>query len=856
MYKKPNWKHLCFNGLIASTLPAGHAWSQAIAAAQTSAPVAEKKVKMEEVIVTARKRDENIQTVPIAITAISADELREKAISAPSDLKTHTPGLELRTAGLQRNNLQFFIRGQGSTFGSAPGVITYFSDAPVGNSPKVSIGNNGQFFDLSSVQVLKGPQGTLFGKNTTGGAVLFTPEHPGNTFGGFLQAKAGNYNMQEYTGAVTLPFIDGKLSMRVAGNIIRRDGFTESLTTGQDLDDRHRDSYRLGISFTPTEWFDNYTMYQRNKVNENNTGTVLLDFNENNPIYNTTPFVGAGWAALALPPGLSPALPNGGLCYAINPGNPSAAASCIATRIGILDSLRNGLIAEENRVKNGGDRAKRKNVTSDLLVYAGENEQFNNITKIDLGKLGWLGETSIKNVFNSVHNKGVHTKYDSGSPIPNGLIYNNYDFNNFVAAPSSNSDGNNDWFDDYSEEIQILGTIAEKHTWIAGYYYERDYDEINYPPLFSAYGNVFSPTLSPAVVGSFSTRGLNKDTGYFIQATADLSDLGVDGLKFTYGWRRSKSTFEGDQQGYDALALLQGNLIPNGISVPRPKVNSEAITHNIGFDYQVTPDMLVYIASRTGFKPGGSNVSPPQNAVVPGFQSQYGPETVKDVELGMKADWDIAGRPLRTNIALYRTWYSDIQRSQTLSLSGVPFTQTGNIAKARIDGLEMTAALQATDNLLLSLNYSYIDPEYEEWPGFTTSVQTGAQLPLVDSPFVGTPKHQATASVRYTLPTPAEWGEIAATMNYYQQSSVHLNDTELADGFGKEPGYSNLNLRLDWANVIGTPVDLALFVTNATDDVHAQSLNSFYSVVGTANAVYSEPRMWGAEIRYRFGDNK
>src|SRR5690606_38343522 len=301
----------------------------------------------------------------------------------------------------------------------------------------------------------------------------------------------------------------------------------------------------------------------------------------------------------------------------------------------------------------------------------------------------------------------------------------------------------------------------------------------------------------------------------------DLSVLGAEGLKLTYGWRHSESSFEGDQEAFDALAYsLQGNLIPNGISVPRPKVDSEANTHNIGLDYQVSPDMLLYVATRTGFKPGGANVAPAGGAAPAGYTEQYGPERVEDVEFGMKADWDVAGRTLRTNVAVYRTWYNDIQRSQTLNIAGVPFTQTGNIAKARINGMELTAVLQATDNLLLSLNYSWIDPEYTKWPGTTTSVLTGAVLPLIDNPFVGTPKNQGTISARYTLPTPAEWGEIAATADLYAQSRVHLNDTELADGFGEEPGYATVNLRLDWAHVVGTPLDLALFVTNATDDVH------------------------------------
>lgn len=825
---------------------------------------------IEEILVTARKREENLQEVPISVTALSGTDLRNKSIASPVDLKYATPGLEVRSAGLQRNNLQFFLRGQGQSFGTSPGVVTYFSDAPVGNSPKVGIGNNGQFFDLESVQVFKGPQGTLFGRNTTGGAVVFTPKHPDDEFGGNFQTKLGDYGLQEYSGAVTVPLIDGVLSARLAGNVIRRDGFTDSLTTGQELDNRDRESFRLGVNFTPADWLDSYFMYQHNEVNENNTGAVLYDFNENNPVYNTTPlsFVpgapppGAGWLGIALPPGLFPQSPNGGICYAINPGNPAAAANCINTRLGILNTLRTSLIAEENRINTGGDSAKRKNLTGEDLIYKGKNEQFNNITTIKFGDLGVIGGITAKNIFNSVRNLGVHTKYDSGSPLGNGLIYNNFDYINFQPTPSSKSDGNNDWFDDFSEEFQLLGTINDKHEWIVGYYYEEDYDELNYPPLFTAYGNVFSvnplrpDVLQPAVVGTFTSKSLNKDSGYFAQGSIDMGAVGIDGLKVTYGWRRSKSEFEAFGRQFDQLAYWGGNLQVSTVSAPRPPVDDEAITRNFSIDYQLNDDILLYFANRTGFKPGGSNVSPPQGAVVSGFKSSYDAEEVEDVELGIKADWEVAGRPLRTNIAVYRTWYDNIQRTEVLSLNGTPFTQTANIAEAEIDGLELTALFQATDRLGISVNYSYIDAGYTNWPGFTTAVLTGELKPLVDSPYVGAPEHQGTLTLSYLLPTPSEWGEITAKADYYHQSSVHLNDTELADGFGKEDGYGNLNMRLDWQELYGSPVDVGLFVTNATDELHALSLNSFYSVVGTANAIYSEPRMWGIELRYRFGSEK
>ena len=165
----------------------------------------------------------------------------------------------------------------------------------------------------------------------------------------------------------------------------------------------------------------------------------------------------------------------------------------------------------------------------------------------------------------------------------------------------------------------------------------------------------------------------------------------------------------------------------------------------------------------------------------------------------------------------------------------------------------MSTQFLVTDRLELSLTYSYINAQYKEWPGFVTNFLTGELLPYEDSPYTGTPENQGTIGVRYTLPTPAEWGDISLMADYYRQSSVWLNDTALSDGFGKEDGYGNLNLRADWANVFNSDFDVAFFVRNATDDLHAVALNSYYAFVGTASAVYSEPRMWGASVRYRFG---
>jgi iron complex outermembrane receptor protein len=794
--------------------------------------------RLEEIVVTARKREENLQTVPVAITAITADDLREKSIIRPMDLKNYTPGLEIRTSGLQRNNVQYFIRGQGETFGSSAAVVTYFSEAPVQNVSKdVTIGNNGQFFDISSVQVLKGPQGTLFGRSTTGGAVLITPQHPTNDFEGSVDVSRGNYAYGEYTGVLNVPIIDGKLSARLAVSDLVRGGFTQSLTTGQELDNWNRQSYRLGVSVTPTDRVDSYFLFQDNRANENNSGNVLLYFNaagaaQASPtnLFNTTPGVGGGWFAVALPPGLSPLAPAGGLCYALNPGNPAATQSCITQRLGILNNLRNGLNAELARVQNGGTDALRFNQTGAPLILQGRNEQALNITSVKLGKLSFLGDVVAKNIFSSLKEFGAVSRYDNGASadgLGHGLVYNNYGIVNSVPQVTDESNGHNSWLDNFSEEFQLLGS-SSRNTWILGYYLERNTLPVTAPPLFASFGNAFStsPLLTPAVVTDFSLDRLEMQKGIFGQFTQDLSPWVLEGLKFTagYRWSWSHERFT----NHIPVTTLEGNLVSGPAdAVQPPAADSQAPSLNVSFDYQVTPDILAYIAHRRGFKPGGSNVSP--QTPVPGYQSTYAPETVKDLEIGLKADWLLGGRPLRTDAAIYKEWYSNIQRSTTLEQgNGVPFTEVIDVAKAQIEGFELSSLFEVSRNWELTFNYSYIDAYYTSWPGTTINDITGAIEPLINSPYSGTPRHQGSLGIRYSLPLASSLGNLSALVQYYRQGDEQLNDTALQDnGIGLVKGYGDLNLRLDWNNVAGEPLDVSFFMRNVTNEIHAESIGSF-----------------------------
>jgi iron complex outermembrane recepter protein len=268
MYKSTIWIVMLMMSVAALT-PAGPAM-----AANSDAPTATQGAALEEVVVTARRREENAQQVPIAVTAISPAALQQNNITTMQDVQQLVPSLTVTTGNAgQRESANVAIRGQGwGSVAGQPAVAIYLNEVPLPADRDGQLaGGPGLLFDLENVQVLKGPQGTLFGRNTMGGAVLLQTARPTNDFGGQLQVGYGNYNDRELNGEINLPIVDGKLLARIAffGQI--RDGFSNVLSTpnhpnGTDMDNRDVKAVRGSLTFRPTDSFQNdailtYTKY-------------------------------------------------------------------------------------------------------------------------------------------------------------------------------------------------------------------------------------------------------------------------------------------------------------------------------------------------------------------------------------------------------------------------------------------------------------------------------------------------------------------------------------------------------------------------------------------------------------------
>lgn len=288
-------------GVIAAALAFAAPALAQTAPADPASPDRDQATALGDVVVTARRREENLQDVPLSVTAYSSEALSERRIADRTDLANFTPSLLSITGGYPKEFAFFALRGQGPAFGATPGVVNYFAEVP----NVISIdGRTGSYFDLASVQVLAGPQGTLFGKNTTGGNILFEPARPTNAFGGYVQGEIGNYDDRRAEFALNVPIVDDKLLFRIAGERGVREGYTKDVGpnfNGKDYDNLDYASARASLIVRPTDRIELYTIARYYRSDNNGAGTVLTQ-------YNPLAGVAEGLPALLVYPGLATAV--------------------------------------------------------------------------------------------------------------------------------------------------------------------------------------------------------------------------------------------------------------------------------------------------------------------------------------------------------------------------------------------------------------------------------------------------------------------------------------------------------------------------------------------------------------------
>ncbi|MGV3556476.1 MAG: TonB-dependent receptor [Croceibacterium sp.] len=746
------------------------------------------------IVVTARRREESLQETPVAISAFSAETLDERQVQTTQDLERITPSLQFKPAGQLSGNSAssvVFIRGIGQLDPTAavdPGVGIYIDEVYVGRA----VGGTIEFGDIASVEVLRGPQGTLFGRNTIGGAILVRTREPEfGEFSGRARFRVGTDDLYEGFAALNIPLTD-TAAARVSGGFRKRDGYVIRAFDGLDLGNEDVTTLNAAFRWEPVSSFEISLRADYTKRDENGAPFTFAGINERAPIPAIVS-VAAGCPGATMP----------------FPGTPSPGAPNVPM---INDSRCANDFYDMGPFTNGG--------TADVLSTS-EIWGVSGTARYEL-----TDDFTLKSItaYRSTESRGIR----DADNTPFVIITTD------VGAESKQ----------FSQELQLQYDSGPVSAIIGGYYFDEGTFERATVPL------AFPP--SPPVIASLLAGGPgSRDLQYSDLETRSLAAFGevsvdvTDRLELSGGLRytEDRKTYQGTVMNLFPATLPDPNPLPT-LAIPEggplfiyDEPNREtftALTGSASARYEVTDWLNAYLSYSRSFKSGGFNTR--YNAPPPGFVPvPFDEETVDSYEIGTKMDFGAA----TLNLAAFQADYTDIQLIFRQGVVPLLF----NAGEARIRGFEAEASYRPLGGLVFDAAISILDDEIRTItavPGATATVAPGDDLPL-------TPSFQGNFGIgyefefggRYTL-TPRFDGSYSSKVVFITGSVPEIEQEAYF------VGNASLKLGIDdrWAITGG--------VNNLFDERYLIQGNASLGTLGYAERIYARPRNWYLQVSAEF----
>jgi iron complex outermembrane receptor protein len=782
---------------------------------------------LEEVIVTAQFRRENLQDTPLAITAISAESLQARSLTSVADLGATAPNVNLKVAGAAFGNVtQAFIRGIGQAdfnYAFEPGVGMYVDDVYYGTM----FGTVFDLLDLDRVEVLRGPQGTLFGKNSIGGAVRLISKQPEGDGRSYLEATYGDFNRIDVRAGTDVTVVPEKLFMRVSAVSKQRDGYQD-----------------------------------------------VIDFACANP-------------GLA---GSLPQLSSGPGCKIGTYGGEDVQAARVAFRLTPNDRLEISLTADilQDNSELQADTLLAVDTNQPTIAVLADNGSIVQVPRAQAGAAP-AGLVPFWNARVNLPTYGIpwDSRFISSDPYKSYATYTNF---NGIQAPKERTvdawgasgviqvditadlqlksitgyrtyDGNISHDPDqsplsiqiansvvgseqFTQELRLSGqSFADRLDWTAGAFYFDVENTLRGPVILDLFGADGDPNdaLAPPVA---ALRFMQNDR---IESTSKSAYLHAiyaltDRWNVFAGYRY---TDEEKSYAFDHSGAV-GNLPGSGyFSVASPStVSYTRDDWRLGMDFDVTRDLMVYGQASTGYRSGGVNPRP----FSPTQLTTFGPEQATAYEIGAKSSW-VDGR-VRANVAVFYTDYKDrIVNQQIQDNAGIPFTGPINIGTATVQGAELEIEAVPVDNLSISATYGLIDIELDAQAGSPAGFIDPAGTIPEGSISQGVPERSASAGIQYQIDVGGA-GSLTPRLDWSWQSRTYYDNQNTL--LASQDGYSLLNARLTWS----TPDDgwsVALGVTNLADEEYY--VNKFTLLpfgLGTLEGQPARPREWAVTVRRNF----
>lgn len=777
-------------GAVLATLviPAG----PAIAQVQTEASESPAS-GIEVITVTARRRAESMQDTPIAISAVTGEGLQARGIENVTQIGDFTPNVKFNSSvpvSASNATAAIFIRGIGQNdyqLSADPGVGLYLDGVFISRG----VGNVLDVLNIERIEVLRGPQGTLFGRNTIGGAVSVVTKKPGRELAGLVEGTTGQFGRVQIKGNVDLPLGEGIYSS-LAGFYHKRDGYVKGIVLGApDLGDTDNLAGRFALRLEPSSDLTIDLAVDGSRTRENSAPNVAIAIDENAPAaqYWNAAYSGAAATCTST---TNPARFTNPACFnsqwAVGPYRHGGTFSAISP-----------IFANGNpKPYQSGSDVNIWGVSGTLEWKLADNVTFKSITAYRKVTGFWTRDSD--------------------------------------HSPASIIQTNSDWKQDqFSQEVQLLGDLADgKLNWVVGGYYADEAG--NHQDLVNIVDAVF---LSGAVLEG-------KSLAFFGQATYELAP----GLNLTGGirWTEDEKTFGNANQFVVEAGFLTGapfNPDGSGLQDGDPlmgplgqtsTIKDKAWTPMASLSYRFSPEVLTYLSYSKGFKGGGftQRVFPPF-AFIPSFQ----PETSETYEFGFKTD--LLDRAVRLNGAMFMNNYKNLQITvNDPTLGFAPIIQ--NAAEARIQGFELELLAVPVAGLRIDAGLGYLDAKYRKVDirALNAGVTTKTKLQ-------NAPEWTMSAGVSYAIEA-GDIGSFQPRVDWSYRSRVY-NDA-VNTPLLVQDGYHLINASVAFNDPSET-WGMTLGVKNLTKEVY---LGSGYadSFGGITEGVYGRPREWYLSARYKF----
>ena len=832
MNKKPLWMTTTACMLAAGT------------AAAADPPAADRSdSELGEIVVTAQRRTENVQNVPIAMQAYSGEQLQKAGVREITDIVTLAPNLNVVVQNAMSRHI--VIRGVGTNefFGNAPSSVgTYMDEVTMNSSYMSTLG----LFDMERVEVLRGPQNSLFGRNTTGGAVNYISRAPrvgAEDADGSLMLTYGADNLAELEAGVSIPLGD-KAALRLAGLYHQRDGIWHNLDTDDEhYGDEQRHSLRATLAFEPSEAM-NFTISLHSARADDEAQPQKM--------------------AGALAP---------------------LSATNTALRINDLLPFTANIDWERGILHTAGD------------VPAVNIENFDRLTP------NWQDVWNGGSQRGDLESDGGYLKfsYDFGSSTLTSIT--SYDRTHGFYEEDNTGDGNvqgagspgvthdvliidmDQDYEQFTQELRLASNDDDaRFRWITGLYYLKETATLAQDIRFGANG---FPGAHPSAVGitppdlfdvipnpygntvSFSIHHL-EDLSYSAYGQIDYGF--TDKLNFTLGLRYTRddksdpwvyagafikpepwdpSVYIGEQEILEMSAGLP-SCIPRGVppffvhcadtETTRPDLENDEVGGKIGLQYHVTDDVMFFGSYSRGFKSGKFDLEFLHTNDTPFPQRPLEPEILDAFELGLKST--LLDRSLSINAALFYNIWKD-QQVFNVGVNGPEFF---NLPESRIFGAELEMNWVPAEHWLLTANLGFLDTELTDVTGIDFDLgqgdfQEGHELPL-------SPEFSGNLALERSFDMGANRLTLHADYRYQSSSKVKFSPQVPIDEYTSR---SELNARAGYAFGADNKYEISVYGDNLTSEKYCVEIQDLRGVSGSFYCVPNEGEArWGVQANVRF----